>query len=111
MYQYKGIALKITDGDTLIALLDLGFHVKLEAKLRLEGINAPELSSKDENEAKAAVLAREYLKSLVATGEFEAHTKRDKNDKYGRWIATVFVGGRNVNEEMIKAGHAVAKTY
>lgn len=111
MYQYKGVALKVSDGDTFIALLDLGFHIKLEAKLRLEGINSPELSSKNEDEAKAAIMAREYLKSLVTMGEFEVHTKKDKNDKYGRWIATVFIDGRNVNEEMIKAGHAVAKSY
>ena len=43
MYIYKATVRSIHDGDTFTATVDLGFHVELEAKIRLNGINAPEL--------------------------------------------------------------------
>ena len=43
MYDYHGKVIDVYDGDTCTILVDLGFRVQFEIKVRLLGINAPEL--------------------------------------------------------------------
>ena len=43
MYTYKAKAISVYDGDTVTLVVDLGFKISTEVKLRLEGIDTPEL--------------------------------------------------------------------
>ena len=45
MYQYRATITAVYDGDTCTAIVDLGLHVRVEATLRLHGINTPETAS------------------------------------------------------------------
>jgi micrococcal nuclease len=47
MYEYKALIISVYDGDTVTALVDLGFFVKKEAKLRLYGIDTPEIRGEE----------------------------------------------------------------
>ena len=80
----------------------------MEATLRLHGINTPELKG----DTKAAGLAaRDRLRELVLDKVVTLHTYKDRTEKYGRWLANIFVdqSGQqvNVNQTMIDQGHAV----
>jgi endonuclease YncB( thermonuclease family) len=55
LYTYKARVLRVLDGDTLEAVIDLGFGVATTQTLRLRGIDCPELVSKDGKEAKEFV--------------------------------------------------------
>jgi len=57
LYTYKARVLRVLDGDTIEAVIDLGFGITITQTLRLRGIDCPELVSKEGKEAKAFVEA------------------------------------------------------
>jgi micrococcal nuclease len=108
VYDYKARLIRVIDGDTVVMDIDLGCFVRRETTLRLLGINAPEVVG----ESRAAGLAASaHLKSLLEGGGLTIHTVLDRNDKYGRLLATIFrPGGVDVNALMVADGHATKIT-
>ncbi|MBU0469813.1 MAG: thermonuclease family protein [Candidatus Omnitrophica bacterium] len=117
MYCYGGDVLKIVDGDTLVVNSDLVFGVKIEVRLRLRGINTEEMKNDDEEKARAAQLAKEFVIKQLANVErivFQSF----KVDLYGRYVADVFYlpgekdkerifqQGRFLNQDLLDAGLA-----
>ena len=43
MYVYKCEIVKVIDGDTLDVLIDLGFNIKMKERVRLLGVDTPEV--------------------------------------------------------------------
>lgn len=105
MYEYRAKIVSVYDGDTCTALVDLGFRVAIEMPLRLLGINAPEMSEKP-----AGKDARDHLRAMIDGKQVTIRTEKDRTEKYGRYLATIFVGdtSESVNAKMVSAGHAVA---
>lgn len=102
-YVYNAQITRVVDGDTVHAKVDLGFSIAQGMKLRLSGINAPELNTP---EGKAA---REELRKLIEYHPVVVHTIKDRQEKFGRYLAEIItIEGLNVNQHMIEAGHAVA---
>jgi micrococcal nuclease len=109
MYTYWAQIIRVIDGDSVIAQLDLGCHVFIEKSLRLYGINAPELRG----ETKLAGLeARDYLSELINQKKVCIKTLKDSGDKYGRLLAKIYTGlpgsgdEECVNDLMLASGHA-----
>ena len=67
-------------------------------KIRLHGIDAPEKKQAFGN------ASRKFLSGLVANRE--VRVTYSKRDRYGRIVGIVFLDGRDVNLEMLKAGLA-----
>lgn len=115
MFQYEAEVLRVVDGDTMVLLIDLGFHVHAEATVRLARINTPEaVTGKGgtiQDPAKAFVMERCMPGSTVVVSI-------SRQEKYGRWLADVFykVGSRDryeilreskiLNDELVSAGLA-----
>jgi len=109
MYEYRAKLVRCIDGDTVELEVDLGFKVTLREKFRLIGIDTPEKNSKIAAEREAAKAATDYLVSLLAGEGLTIKTQKDAQGKYGRYLCTLFTAsGVDVNQEMIKTGHAVA---
>lgn len=89
-----GRVVKVSDGDT-ITVLDAS---KTQQKIRLQGIDAPE---KGQAFGKAS---GKFLSGLVAGRDVKVQWS--KKDRYGRILGTVYVDGREVNLEMLRAGMA-----
>lgn len=106
MFEYNAIVRSIYDGDTLRADLDLGFNVWAKNEpLRLYGINTPELRGETLTEARKS---RDWLLEQIPIGtEIIVKTIKDKKEKYGRYLAIIYVDGRNLNEELVANGLAV----
>ena len=104
MYEYAASLLKIVDGDTVDVRVDLGFTIHYDIRLRLAGINAPEMNNPDGS----GVAARAYITTLL-NGPLIIQTAKDRKEKYGRYLATIYVGGStvSVNQQMLDSGHAV----
>lgn len=101
-YIYNAAVLKVIDGDTVAVTFDLGFHIFTTVRLRLLGINAPEVSTQEGRDA------RDFLKLRLQEGDpLIVTTFKDPGDKYGRWLATLTHNGQNVNKLMVDSGHAV----
>ena len=89
-----GRVVRVADGDTITVLSTS----TTQHKIRLQGIDAPEKKQAFGN------ASRKFLSGLVANREVRVtYTKRDR---YGRILGTVFVYGRDINLEMLKAGMA-----
>jgi micrococcal nuclease len=88
----------VTDGDTVHVAANGG-----KIKIRLVGIDAPETSKKkNQTDQPFSRKSTKYLTSLV----FNKHVdlKSCGTDRYGRILGVIFVGEKNVNLEMVKAG-------
>ena len=106
-YCYKAVILEVIDGDTCLAKLDLGFHVSFVIKLRLAGINTPEL---DGPSADLAIKGKDRLTELAQGKEVIVVTEKDHQEKYGRYLASIFLhDSTNVNELLVTEG--LAKHY
>ena len=114
LFQYKAFVTAVYDGDTWTVDIDLGLHVWIKnEKIRLYGINAPELRGKERPEG---LLSRDYLRSLILDKEITIRTFKDTREKYGRylgeiWITDVKGKSLNVNDELVKKGFAEYKEY
>lgn len=88
MYRYRAKIIKIVDGDTFDADVDLGFYMTARIRFRCLGYDAPELSGPEKEAGKAA---RALLEALIPVGgTYEIETR--KADSFGRWLADVLVG-------------------
>ena len=91
---------RVTDGDTITVR-----DGRIEKTIRLVGIDAPEVSHKKREPSQPyAQAATKYLAGLVLNKTVEI--KEYGLDRYGRTLGVVFVAGKNVNLEMVKAGYA-----
>ena len=107
-YRVKSIK-KIIDGDTFDCIMDLGFDVLLEARVRMMGIDTPESRTRDLEEKKFGLLAKEYLTEKLATEDLIVTTEVDnEKGKFGRILGWVWANGINVNQNMIDENMAVA---
>ena len=98
----------VYDGDTITVDINVGFGVILAGqRIRLEGINAPELFGESRE---AGIAARDWLREKIL-GKFIILDTSYKKGKYGRWVAYVLFGNENINKELVSAGHAVVKKY
>lgn len=111
MYEYKAIVKRIIDGDSLVLDIDLGFYIFMnETKIRLYGLDTPEMNSEDPLLRLQAVLATRYLFDNLQIGDkITIKTVLDKREKYGRLLATVFTkDGLNINEGLIQNKLAIS---
>lgn len=88
---------RVLDGDTVEARLDLGFHTFRREILRLDGVNAPEIRGP---EREAGLVAKHRLQSLIEIGPVSVTTIRDKTEKYGRYLAVLWRGEANLNQQL-----------
>jgi endonuclease YncB( thermonuclease family) len=82
-YVYGAAVARVIDGDTLILRLDLGFEVWKEQRIRLAGVDAPELNTKDGQES-YSYTQEQMTKAKVVV------CKTHKIDIHGRFVGHVF---------------------
>tara|TARA_Y100000385_G_C12581305_1_gene420604 strand:- start:50 stop:388 length:339 start_codon:yes stop_codon:yes gene_type:complete len=108
MYHYKAHLERVVDGDTVDFLIDLGFDMHIRERVRLKGIDTPEIRTKDLVEKEEGMRAKDYVESLfVKHGpSVEIHTEY-RRGKYGRTIGRVFFpNGDDLSEKLLEGGYA-----
>jgi len=103
MYNYKAHIKAVYDGDTVTAVVDLGFLHYQEMKLRLYGIDTPEMRGEEREQG---IIVRDIVREMILDKEVEIHTFKDKQGKYGRYLATIILDDLNVNQWLVDNGHA-----
>lgn len=86
---------KVYDGDTVTASCKTG-----KLKIRVWGIDAPEMGQKPWGEK-----SRDVLRSLLPSGPITIETIT--TDRYGRTVARLYDGERDLSLEMVRRGQAV----
>ena len=119
MYEYNAIVNRVVDGDTVDVTIDLGFSVWKKIRVRMEGINTPESRTRDLEEKKRGLAAKDRLKNILEFNNNKCVLKVSGVGKYGRALATVLVESLSplngedgitlidVNKQLIEEGHAV----
>ena len=111
IYRIKSV-LKVVDGDTIDASIDLGFDISLEKRIRLAGIDAPESRTTNLKEKAFGLESKEWLKkALEGAKDIIIKTEKpDSTEKYGRIIGHLFINGQetSLNNQMITSGYALA---
>lgn len=98
------------DGDTIDAEIDLGFNLKLNKRIRLYGINTPETRTRDKEEKKRGIAAKERLQQIVDEQQNILFLKSMDQGKFGRCIGVLFeqdFDDQSINEVLVEEGHAV----
>ena len=107
-YRVKKVT-KIVDGDTIDVLLDMGFDILYQQRVRLFGIDTPESRTRDLEEKKCGLLSKYFLKAELSLGKkITVKTyKGDETGKFGRILGDIWIDGKSVNQKMCDKGYAV----
>lgn len=106
MLSYPAQVLRVLDGDTIEVEVTVWPGHVVRTRVRIGEIDAPELRARCDHERKRAIEARAALAAMVAGGEVVLVGVRP--DKYyGRVVADLAVGDRDIGAGLIAAGHAV----
>ncbi len=102
---YKATVEKVIDGDTFTASVKIWPGIEAKTRIRIRGINAPEIHTSRKCEKQAGENARKRLENLIQNKTVEL--TRIKNGKYaGRVLAEVTWQGQNIAEILLKEGLA-----
>jgi len=112
-FVYGALVKRVVDGDTVDVVVDLGFRLSWEMRVRLTGINAPETYGvkRDSAEYAAGKRATDYLRDRVEGKWVVIRTEKDRTGKYGRYLATLYLDGAEVNQELVDKGLAEPAEY
>ena len=116
IYRVKKV-IKVVDGDTIDADIDLGFDISLTKRVRLSGVDTPESRTTDLKEKTLGLEVKEWLKKKLQdqTDIIIKTELPDSTEKYGRILGQLFVGDKevmsvnkkkSVNQQMIDEGYA-----
>ena len=114
MYEYRCKIVRVVDGDTVDVDIDLGFGVWMhKERIRLHGIDTPESRTRDLEEKKYGLLAKEQIRFFLPEGSMQTLvTVRDKAGKFGRILGKFKIfDSKNdcettINDWMIQEHHA-----
>ena len=113
-YIYRGKLERVVDGDTIDALIDVGFDIWVKKRIRYKGIDTWESRTRNLEEKKLGLAAKERNKELLEQVSSKPGYFRLKSygvGKYGRVLAEVFIMDSNenticINNQLISEGHA-----
>ena len=106
MFKYNAELIRVIDGDTIVAMVDLGFSTWKKVTIRFYGLNAPESRTKDLEEKEKGLETKEYLIKLLQENNDKFILQSHGVGKFGRCLGEIFIDGNNINQQLINEGHA-----
>ena len=115
MYNYNAMCTRVVDGDTVDAMIDLGFGVHVKKRIRLAGINAPESRTRDKQEKILGLAAKDRLIAMMEGADNKFELESQELGKYGRVLGKLHIDkldGKDlitktcVNDCLVKEGYA-----
>ena len=112
MYKYRCKIIRVIDGDTVDVDIDLGFGIWLhKERVRLFGIDTPESRTRDLEEKKRGLAAKDRLVEMLESNDNKFILQSYGIGKYGRCLAELFIpmNGEEtcINKQLILEGHGV----
>ena len=113
-YIYRGKLERVVDGDTIDALIDVGFDIWIKKRIRYSGIDTCESRTRDLEEKAKGLEAKARNKELLMEISSKPGYFRLKSfgvGKYGRVLGEIFIEDKegkqyNINKTLISEGHA-----
>lgn len=110
MWEYRARIIRVVDGDTVDAVIDVGFQHTATVRLRLLGVDTPELHASDPLLRFAALRAKAFTQTWVdalPATDWPVTVTTSKDDAFGRWLATVSGPVGELNAALLASGNAV----
>ena len=90
-FWYTAKVLGVVDGDTIDLLVDVGFDIHFQIRVRLHGVNTPESRTTNKLEKAAGLKAKEFVKHWAEENPVVfINTIADKKEKFGRILAKIY---------------------
>ena len=108
-YEYRAKLVRVVDGDTCDAMIDLGFDTWIKKRIRFMGVDTWECRTRNKEEKVKGLAAKEFTKRLLQDSDNGKFAIRSHGvGKFGRVLGELFVKGhdQSVNELLIDNGHA-----
>ena len=108
-HNYSAKLVRIVDGDTCDAMIDLGFNVWVKKRIRFYGVDTWESRTRDLEEKAKGLEAKAFTKDILENSDEGKFDIRSHGvGKYGRVLGELFVKGqdKSVNELLKENGHA-----
>lgn len=112
-FVYRARVTRVVDGDTLDLEIDQGMNSRRIERVRLLGINTPEVRGPSRE---AGLAATEFVRAWCQLKQMEAGPESwplviqtEKADAFGRYLAHVWSAksGEYLNKAILEAGHAL----
>ena len=110
MYEYDCQVTRVVDGDTVKAIICVGFDILYKSTIRLYAIDTPKSRTRNLDEKARGNLAKYFLKDSIDNGKkvvIKTHLK-DSRGKFGRVLGTIWVDGVNINQALVENYLAVS---
>ena len=113
-YIYRGKLDRVVDGDTIDAMIDVGFNIWLKKRIRFKGIDTWESRTRNLKEKAKGLEAKARLLELLEKVSSKPGFFRIRSygvGKYGRLLGELFIRDKdgkdiNINNKLIEEGHA-----
>ena len=106
MFEYNAEVLRVVDGDTLDARIDLGFDVHVNKRIRLMGIDTWESRTRDQAEKAKGLAAKFRLIELLQAEGNKFKLISHGTGKFGRVLGDIEISVGNVCDILVEEGHA-----
>lgn len=104
MWTYNAEIVRVVDGDTYDAFIDLGFYIYHKVRIRLHLIDTPEIFGKNASEEGKS--ADEFVRNLISGKTVKITTTKIKPGPYNRWEAKVTLeDGTDLGATILEEGH------
>ena len=108
-HNYSAKLVRVVDGDTCDAMIDLGFDVWIKRRIRFYGVDTWESRTRDLEEKAKGLAAKAFTKDLLENcDEGKFSIKSHGTGKYGRVLGELYIKGyeKTLNELLKDNGHA-----
>ena len=108
-FVYNAKLVRVVDGDTCDAMIDLGFEVWVKKRIRFAGVDTWESRTRNKEEKKKGLEAKAYTKEMLESSDKGNFTLNSYGTgKYGRVLGEIFIKGEDVslNQLLKENGHA-----
>tara|TARA_R110000823_G_scaffold285222_2_gene403692 strand:+ start:126 stop:464 length:339 start_codon:yes stop_codon:yes gene_type:complete len=111
MYKYYIEVLRVLDGDTVDAMVDLGFKIWTKKRIRFVGIDAPETRTRNLEEKARGIICKNRVIELLEKNDMKAELICHGIGKYGRVLGALRVKSERdtINDILVLEG--LATTY
>jgi micrococcal nuclease len=105
---FRVLEYRVIDGDSIECRLDLGLDISVVEVVRLLGVDAPEVRTKDPEIKKAGIAAKEWMdEELHFAADIFVLSQKFQRGKYGRILGYIYADNENLNDKIIEHGYAV----
>ena len=89
-WRYKAQLDRVVDGDTIDAMIDLGFSTHRSIRIRFYGINTPESRTRDKAEKKRGLAAKARLQEILDAEDGKFVVQSLGVGMYGRCLVILY---------------------